>query len=344
MAGLAPTPAMWTHFETIHVDMTPTYGSMYFPAQGLVLAAGKVVFGNPWYGDLINSALMCAAICWMLQAWLPPGWALLGGILAILRLGPFSYWINTYSGGGLIAGLGGALVLGALPRLMRTARFRYGMILAVGIALLALTRPYEGLLLCLPVAVVLGRWAFFGKNRPAPAVLLRRAVAPLLLIIAAVAWLGYYDYRAFGSPTTLPYTVNRAAYAMAPYYVWQQARPEPLYRHDELRRFYALSELDTYKLIHSPSGFIPQTLVKAAPGVVLLCRYRFAPPSHHGAGRVLLDRHIRLLVLCVLVLAAGMLIEILPSLIIWHLLPRHFMPLACRQCDIFGFGYLEAIP
>ncbi len=313
-----PTPAMWTHFETIHVDMTPTYGSMYFPAQGLVLAAGKVIFGNPWYGNLINSALMCAAICWMLQAWLPPGWALLGGILAILRLGLFSYWINTYTGGGLITGLGGALVLGALPRLMRTARFRYGMLLAVGIVLLALTRPYEGLLLCLPVSVVVGRWAFFGKNRPAPAVLLRRAAAPLLLIIAAGAWLGYYDYRAFGSPTTLPYTVNRAAYAMAPYYVWQQARPEPAYRHDELRRFYALSELDTFKPIHSPSGFVPQTLLKAARGLIFYAGIALLPPLIM-VWRVLLDRRIRFLVLCVLVLAAGMLIEV-------FLVPHYLAP------------------
>ena len=71
-----PTPAMWTHLETIHVTMQPTYMSMYFPSQGLLLAAGKVLFGHPWYGLLIFSALMCAAICWMLQAWLPPTWAL----------------------------------------------------------------------------------------------------------------------------------------------------------------------------------------------------------------------------------------------------------------------------
>src|ERR1700716_1600278 len=88
-----PTPAMWVHFETFHVTMSPTYMSMYFPAQGLVLAAGKVLTGHGWFGILVVTALMCSAICWMLQAWLPPTWALLGGILAILRLGLFSYWI-----------------------------------------------------------------------------------------------------------------------------------------------------------------------------------------------------------------------------------------------------------
>ena len=105
-----PTPAMWTHFESIQINMKPTYMSMYFPAQGLVLAAAKVLTGHPWYGVLCMSALMCAAICWMLQAWLPPGWALLGGMLAVLHIGLFSYWINTYTGAGSISALGGALV------------------------------------------------------------------------------------------------------------------------------------------------------------------------------------------------------------------------------------------
>jgi hypothetical protein len=117
-----PTPAMWTHFESFHIDMVPTYMSMYFPAQGLLLAAGKVVTGYAWFGLLAVTALMCAAICWMLQAWLPPGWALLGGLLAVLRLGLFSYWINMYTGAGSVAALGGALVLGALPRLENRSR------------------------------------------------------------------------------------------------------------------------------------------------------------------------------------------------------------------------------
>jgi hypothetical protein len=313
-----PTPAMWMHFETIHIDMLPTYGSMYFPAQGLLMAAGKVLFGSPWFAILICSALMCAAICWMLQAWLPPGWALLGGILAMIRLGLFSYWINTYTGGGLITGLGGALVLGALPRLMKTARFRYGMLMSVGIVLLALTRPYEGMLLCLPVMVVLGRWAIAGKNRPSPGVLLRRAALPLLLMIAAAAWMGYYDYRAFGSPTTLPYTINRNAYAMAPYYVWQSLHPEPAYRHPAMRRFYIENEVKGYEKVYPWSHFVTGTLAKVWGTFLFFAGFALLPPLIM-VRRVFHDRRIRFLLIGVLVLAAGMVIEI-------YLIPHYLAP------------------
>jgi hypothetical protein len=313
-----PTPAMWAHFESVHISMQPTYMTMYFPAEGLLLAAGKVLFGSPWIAVLCASALMCAAICWMLQAWLPPSWALLGGILAILRLGLFSYWINTYSGAGLISALGGALVLGALPRLVKTARFRYGLLLAVGIALLPLSRPYEGLLLCLPVAVVLGRWAFFGKNRPAPAVLLRRAAVPLLLIVAIGAWLGYYDYRAFGSPTTLPYTLNRETYAMAPYFIWQSARPAPHYRHELMRRFYYDVELTAYQRVHSWSLYLPMALEKIWATLQFYSGLALLVPIFM-LRRVFHDRRTRFLVVCVLVLMAG-------NLIMIYMLPHYLAP------------------
>jgi hypothetical protein len=302
-----PTPAMWTHFESFQITMQPTYMSMYFPAQGLVLAAGKVLFGQPWFGLLCVTALMCAALCWMLQAWLPPTWALLGGMLAVLRLGLFSYWIDTYSGGGAVAALGGALVLGALPRLMRAARHRDGLLLAVGIIMVALSRPFEGLLLCLPVAAVLGRWIFFGKNRPPAALLLRRAALPLALIVAAVAWLGYYDNRAFGNSLTLPYTVDRATYAAAPYWIWAAPRPEPIYRHNVMRDFYVDYELGYVRRLHTLRGFLSEDLFfKPLRQLLFYAGIALLPPMIM-LRRVLLDRRIRFLVVCVAVLAAGML-------------------------------------
>jgi hypothetical protein len=313
-----PTPAMWTHFESIHITMQPTYQSMYFPGQGLLLAAGKAILGNPWLGLLIVSALMCAALCWMLQAWLPPSWALLGGMIAVLRLGTFSYWTNTYHAGGSLGALGGALILGGLPRLTRTARMRYAALIGIGTGILVLTRPYEGILMCLPVGFVLARWMWKGKNRPRPVAMARLAAAPLLFGLAAAAWMSYYDYRAFGNPLTPPYAVNRNTYATAPYYVWQQARPEPHYRYKEMQVFYHKGELDYYKGIHTLSGFLPQTLSKIGFIFLFFSGFALLPPLLM-VRHIFLDRRIRFLLISVLVLAAGMVIEI-------YVLPHYVSP------------------
>jgi hypothetical protein len=257
-----PAHPMWVHFETMHVNQRPTYMSMYPPAQGLVMAAGERLAGRPWVGIWISSALMCALICWMLQGWLPPFWALLGGLLAVMRIGLFSYWAGSYWGGA-VAAIGGALVLGALPRILRRARIRDSLLLACGVAILLNSRPYEGVFLCLPVGFVMLRW-IFGRRRPRLATVFGRVVAPaaLVLTLTAAAMLRYNE-RLTGDPLLLPYQVNRAEYVSARYFPWDSVNPKPVYRHSSLRDYYVTWQHRTAENALTALGFIRNALRNA---------------------------------------------------------------------------------
>ena len=312
------THPMWEYFESFHITQKPSYMSMYFPAQGLMLAAGKIFAGDPWYGVWFSVGLMCSAICWMLQGWLPPGWALLGGMLAVVRLALFSYWIDGYYGGA-VATIGGALVLGALPRIMRSARFRDWLLMAFGAAILVNSRPVEGLTLCIPVCIALIYWAA-RKAHPPALVLVRRTIAPAALLLVVAGFMAYYNYRVFGSAFTLPYQVNRATYAVSPVFLWQTPRPEPVYRYKIFRDFYVGWELADFEHARTPAGFAEQTVKKLGVvvsfffGVALVVPLMMLP-------WVLRDRRVRFLILTGCVVGAGL------SLNAW-LFPHYAAPFA----------------
>jgi len=97
-----PAHPLWHFFESIYILQQPTYASRFPPAQGLAMAAGQVLFGQPWFGVWLSVGVLAAALCWALQGWLPPGWALLGAFIG-LDLCLFSYWMNSYWGGAVTA-------------------------------------------------------------------------------------------------------------------------------------------------------------------------------------------------------------------------------------------------
>lgn len=239
-----PAHPMWIHFESFHILQHPTYASKYPPAQGLVLAFGQIL-GHPWIGVLLSVAAMCAAICWMLQAWLPAEWALLGASLVLARFGLFSYWVNSYWGG-VVAATGGALALGALPRVMRSQKLRDVLLLCLGVAILANSRPFEGMILCVPIVVVLVIW-LAGKKSPPLRAEFPRIILPVILLLGGVGgWMGYYNWRITGNPLVFPHILNQRTYHNSPIFVWQPLKPILTYHHRVLADFYNHWEREHY--------------------------------------------------------------------------------------------------
>jgi hypothetical protein len=290
-----PTPQFWHNFESIHIFLTPTYASMYFPAQGLILAFGRFL-GSAWLGVLLSSGVMCGAIVWMLQGWMPPRWAFLGGLLAIARLGLFSYWIDGYYGG-IHAAIGGALVLGAWARLARKRTVSHALTLGVGLAILAAGRPYEGLLLSVPVAIAL----FFYWNRPARDMRVFLPVAATMLVAAAA--LGFFCWRVTGSPWKPPYEVNREQYGWPQTILLASAPAPPPFRHLEMQHYY---EWESH--FHQ-QGTSDAVLFLFLLKNVVIWSFYVGPVltlTLLAAPRIWRDRRIRLLLAPVIVLLAGL--------------------------------------
>jgi len=281
-----PTHPMWVSFETFHVNWQPTYASKYPPAQGFVLALGQLL-GHPWIGALLSNAAMCAAILWMLQAWMPARWAFLGVVLAALKLGVASYWMNSYWGGAVPAA-GGALVLGGLARMKRHASVRDALLTGLGIAILANSRPFEGLILCIPVGIYF-LWWLVGKtkNRNSLAARLQRTAIPLAIVIVLTGlWTAYYNQRLTGHALLFPYVLNARTYPVTTF-VFEKPAPVIHYNNPQFSFFYDgvvrvayagtwddLKRISWEKVTRWSSAFLWIGLLLALPGLPLVFRDR----------------------------------------------------------------------
>ena len=314
-----PTHPMWVSFETFHVNWQPAYASMYPPGQGVPLAIGELL-GNPWFGVVLSVAAMCAAITWMLQAWLPSRWALLGGVMVALKLGIASYWVNSYWGGA-VAATGGALALGAMPRIARRANVRDALWLAFGIGILANSRPYEGFLFCLPIAVWF-LWWLAGKTSPRDAAAVRfwRVAAPLAVAFALIAvWMGYYNFRLTGDALLMPHMLNTRTYHSAQALLWQHPLPALHYRNQQFEDFYNGWERENYqpgvaaalrvtweKIFRGGVNYFWTGLLLALPAIPYALR----------------DRKMRLPIVAMVIVAIGV------SVVVWSA-AHYAAPIAC---------------
>jgi hypothetical protein len=293
-----PPHPLWVHFETFHVLQQPTYMSKYPPGQGMALALGQVLTGRPIVGVWLNSALACAAIGWMLRAWVRPRWALLGSLLIALH--PLMVdWNHNYWGGS-VALFGGALVLGAMRRICPKPEVRNqkpenkssafsrfdllisGFCLGLGMAILANSRPYEGMIVSFlaltTILVAVNRFRLVqnqkletgNQNTPVASFLtspfsllvLSCGSAGLILALTA-AWMAYYNWRVTGNPLRMPYSVYQEAYSASPSFLWNAPKPIPEYRHKEIQDFWLNFERPIYEGQQGLAGLLKGAAWKA---------------------------------------------------------------------------------
>jgi hypothetical protein len=248
-----PTPPFWEHLETFHVLMTPSYMGKYPPAQGLFLALG-IRLGHPIIGVWLSSAVMVGAVTWMLRAWMSRKWALLGGALLLLNLGIGHWWSQSYWGG-CVAAAGGAILFGAVKRGWESPRGVHGFLMGLGLLVLANSRPFEGLMLALPV---LGALVFFTWDRR----ISLKQKAPLLVGVSLALLMGAgamasYHRAVTGDPLVMPYREYQEQYTYAPNLLISHF-PEsvPIYRHPEFRDFWLGWELDRFQARTRMKGFL----------------------------------------------------------------------------------------
>lgn len=221
--------------ESVYVHQQPSYGSMFFPGRAFELALGIALADQPALGALLMWGLAGAALVWMVRAWVSAEAGLAAGIVFAVNYGLFSYVANRLYGHGLPV-LGGILVIGAWHRLRAAPDWRSGLLFALGFGALALTRPFEGALLGLPLGLVL-LWRTLARRDGRACA---RALLPLVLVLAGVAgFLLAFNRANTGDAVRFAYDVNRTEYAGTPAFIFQKAAPPTHAMPPSLRDFYA---------------------------------------------------------------------------------------------------------
>jgi hypothetical protein len=195
----------------------------------------------------------------MLQAWLPPRWALVGVLLMTVRLlaaygsqqWAYGYW------GGSVAALGGALLFGAGRRLWERPTWTHASVLGAGLAILANSRPLEGLVVSVLMTGALAWRHVVARPFAIPASLLKLSGGATIMLIPTMLWMGFYNQQVTGNWRKLPYRVHLEQYTQVPIFLWQGSiTAEQTYASELQRDFHSTYEKTDWNRIRTTDGMV----------------------------------------------------------------------------------------
>lgn len=208
-----PVPAYAKYLQSPEVLIAPHYVSAQPPLQALFPWLG-LALGNPFFGSALGFALGCAALVWMLRAWVPAPIAVAAALCAALQL-HLADQLGLSLGPASPLFLGAALVFGALPRLSAAGGgLAAGAALGAGALLLVALDPLSAGI----AGLLAAGWRVAGRAAAPRAGGL--AVAASILALG-LAWHGYYNQRTTGELLTSPAALYAARHGTPPELVVQ---------------------------------------------------------------------------------------------------------------------------
>lgn len=235
-----PTHPMWQHFESFHIFHQPSYMSKYPPGLGAFLAIGELFGGQPIIGVWLSTALATGAIVWMLQGWVSRKWAFYGGLLVAFHPYIQFYWGQSYYGG-TVTVIGSALLIGGYGRLRNLPSVKTYILMALGLIILANTRPYEGFALSLPIVLAsIIAIAQHYRTDVWKSIVVRCVIASLGVLGIGASIMLYYNHRITGDAFQFPYQAHEKIYSVQPTMIWQKYNAVPKYRHKVIHDYWTM--------------------------------------------------------------------------------------------------------
>jgi hypothetical protein len=156
----------------------------------------------------------------------------------------------------MAAALGGALFFGALRRLWDRFSWQNSAWLALGLVILANSRPTEGALAALPGTAVF-LWHMVKNRRWREPGFWLKLTPPCVAILALGAFAtGGYNRAITGSALKFPYILHEQQYQESPPFIFLPKRAELTYSSIWLRYYYEFRELHAYDMQRNPRAWV----------------------------------------------------------------------------------------